>query len=314
MLAALSAVALALAGTAVATTYNIHDTFIGSEFLSGFTWEAIADPTNGRVNYVSQATALADNLTYTSSDTFIMRADYTTTLTASGPGRNSVRIQSNNAYTYALMVLDLRHMPEGCATWPAFWTTGATDWPTCGEIDIIEGVNNEVPNLTSLHTSAGCTMPATGRTMMGTSASTDCNANDNGNQGCGVDSSFSNSFGPPFNSNGGGIYAMERTSTSISVWFWPRNSGLAPAAVTSGASSLDTSTFGEPDALFVDTDCDIPSHFTAHNIIFDLTLCGDWAGNAYPSTCPSDCIDYVNNNPADFENAYWDVASLRVYE
>lgn len=49
-------------------------------------------------NYVDQATALAQNLTYSSGDTFIIRADHTTTLSASGPGRNSVRIQSNKQY------------------------------------------------------------------------------------------------------------------------------------------------------------------------------------------------------------------------
>ncbi|EJT98107.1 hypothetical protein DACRYDRAFT_91125 [Dacryopinax primogenitus] len=292
MISKVSALLLGLAGSAVATTYNIADTYIGSQFLSRFTCKRLLTRLTV-ASTTSQATALANNLTYASGNTFIMRADYTTTLTSSGPGRNSVRIQSNNTYTYALMVLDLSHMPEGCGTWPAFWTTGATNWPTCGEIDIIEGVNNEmVTNFT-------CLMDISG----GTSASTDCNANDNGNQGCGVHSSFSNSFGPPFNANGGGVYAMERTTTSISVWFWPTNSGLAPSAVLSGASSLDTSTFGEPDALFVNTDCDIPSHFTAHNIIFDLTFCGDWAGNAYPSTCPSDCNDYVDNNPFAFENA-----------
>jgi len=314
MLTTSALVLLSLAGSAISTTYNIADTYIGTEFLSGFTWETEADPTNGRVTYISQATALADNLTYASGNTFIMRADDTTVLSSSGPGRNSIRIHSNNVYTNSLTILSLSHMPEGCGTWPAFWTTAQTGWPDCGEIDIIEGVNDETPNLTSLHTGPNCTQPATGRTMMGLSQSTDCNANDNSNQGCGVKSSFSNSFGPPFNANGGGIYAMERTSTSISVWFWPSNSGLAPSAVMDGASTQDTSTFGEPDAAFVNTDCDIATEFAAHNIIFDLTFCGDWAGNAYPSTCPSDCIDYVNNNPSAFTNAYWEISSLLVYE
>jgi hypothetical protein len=39
-------------------------------------------------NYVNQATALAQNLTYASGNTLIMRADYKTVLSASGPGRN----------------------------------------------------------------------------------------------------------------------------------------------------------------------------------------------------------------------------------
>jgi hypothetical protein len=44
-------------------------------------------------------------------------------------------------YGDAVMVLDIDHMPAGCATWPAFWTlSSAGPWPRGGEIDIIEGL------------------------------------------------------------------------------------------------------------------------------------------------------------------------------
>ena len=55
-------------------------------------------------NYVDQATALAQNLTYANGDTLILRADYWTTLDPNGPGRNSVRIQSNKQYTTHVIV------------------------------------------------------------------------------------------------------------------------------------------------------------------------------------------------------------------
>jgi hypothetical protein len=116
-------------------------------------------------NYVSQSTALAQNLTFVSSDTLIMRADATTVLSPSGPGRNSVRIQSYAAYTTHVVVFDIRHMPQGCATWPAAWETG-DNWPTTGEVDIVEGVNDQAPNLSSLHTNHGCTMPAASQRPM----------------------------------------------------------------------------------------------------------------------------------------------------
>ena len=51
-------------------------------------------------------------------------------------------------------------MPEGCATWPAAWETLEADWPSSGEVDIIEGVNDEDPNASTLHTTSGCTMPS----------------------------------------------------------------------------------------------------------------------------------------------------------
>lgn len=50
-------------------------------------------------NYVDQQTALATNLSFATDDTFIMRADSFNVVDPSAPGRNSVRIQSNNQYT-----------------------------------------------------------------------------------------------------------------------------------------------------------------------------------------------------------------------
>ncbi|KAB5591108.1 Endo-1,3(4)-beta-glucanase [Ceratobasidium theobromae] len=318
MLALSFATIVAAASFARAATYTVSDTFIGSSFLTGFNHEAISDPTHGRVNYVSQATAQSLNLTYASSNTFIIRADSTTVLSPSGPGRNSVRIISKKQWNTHVEIMDVRHMPQGCGTWPAYWTTSNTvDWPAAGEIDIIEGVNDQTPNAATLHTTPGCTQPTTGRDQTGTTTGTDCNWQVNGNAGCGVKAPQTNSYGPSFNTNGGGWYAMERTTTYIKVWFWPRNSAAVPAQVKNGASSIDTSTWGTPFASFVNTSCDISSKFGPENIIINLTFCGDWAGNSNVyagSGCPSTCVDYVNNNPAAFKDAYWDIAALRVYQ
>lgn len=66
---------------------------------------------------------------------------------------------------------------------------------------------------------------------------------------------------------------MERTSTQIRVWFWTRGDGAIPAGVTNGASSLDTSKWPTPGALFPNTQCNLANHFGAHNIIINLTFC-----------------------------------------
>ncbi|THH11275.1 hypothetical protein EW145_g754 [Phellinidium pouzarii] len=227
-----------------AASYGLSDNFVGSGFLSGFSFEAIADPTNGRVNYVDESTALADNLTFTSSDTFIMRADATTTLSASDLGRNSVRIKSDKTYTTHVVVFDTRHMPEGCGTWPAAWETLESDWPDGGEVDIIEGVNNESPNQSTLHTSPDCTIPS-GLAMTGKSAATNCDTSVNGNSGCGVQNNKANNYGPSFNSAGGGWYAMERTTSFIRVFFWSRGDTSVPTEVANGASSIDTDNWVE---------------------------------------------------------------------
>ncbi|KAG9221782.1 hypothetical protein CCMSSC00406_0006725 [Pleurotus cornucopiae] len=292
-------------------TYQLSDNIVGSAFLNTFNFEAISDPTHGRVNYVDANTARSKNLTFASGDTFILRADSTTRLSASGPGRDSVRIRSNKVYTTHVAVFNMRHMPQGCGTWPAVWETNEGNWPNGGEIDILEGVNDQAPNAVTLHTSAGCTMPAS-RAQTGTAGQNDCNVAVNGNTGCGVRQNDAASYGPSFNSNGGGWFTVERTNSFIKVWFWGRNAGNVPSDVRNGASSVNTDAWGTPAAFFPNTQCDIASHFNQHNIIINLTFCGDWAGSVYAqSGCPSTCNDFVENNPGSFSNAFFDFASLR---
>ncbi|KAG0703028.1 glycoside hydrolase family 16 protein [Suillus ampliporus] len=324
---------VSLAGYALAgAVYTLNERIVGEDFYSSFNFEAIPDPTNGRVTYVDQATAQMLNLTYATSNTFIMRADDTTVLTSSGPGRNSVRIRSNNQYTQHVVVyviphryltdswfsisFDMQHMPEGCGTWPAVWETNESNWPAGGEVDIVEGVNNVEPNQSTLHTSPNCSMPAS-TTQLGTTVGTNCDTAANGNAGCGVQLTEDyNSFGPGFNSIDGGWYAMERTNDYINVWFWERYDKFAPFDATTGAWIIDTSLWGTPAANFPNTDCDLASHFDANNIIINLTFCGDWAGNSAvysASGCPSDCVSYVDNNPTAFTNAYFEFSSINVY-
>ncbi|KAF8970936.1 glycoside hydrolase family 16 protein [Flammula alnicola] len=230
-------------------TYFRSSDIVGPAFYNHFNWEAIDDPTHGRVNYVDEYTSIRQNLTYVSPDTFILRADHKTVLDMSGPGRNSVRIISKKTYTTHIAVFDVRHMPQGCGTWPAIWETQATNWPDGGEIDIVEA------------------------------------------------------------------FVMERTEQHISVWFWARHDARVPEEVKEGLFSMNTKTWGVPAAYFPNTNCDLTEYFGEHNIIINLTLCGDWAGNVYSqSGCPSTCVDFVNNNPASFAGAYFDIAAIRVYE
>ncbi|KNZ74687.1 putative glycosidase C21B10.07 [Termitomyces sp. J132] len=302
------AAALCFAETVLCATYSLSDSIVGSGFLSNFNFEAIADPTHGRVNYVDSATAASENLTFASSNTFILRADHTTVLSSSGPGRNSVRIKSNKVYTEHVAIFNVRHMPQGCGTWPAIWETDGANWPNGGEIDIVEGINDQGPNTITLHTSPAFFL------IHRTSLQLDCNTAVNGDAGCGVQAPTALSYGPTFNNNGGGWFAVERATTYIKVWFWARNDTSVPTDVENGASSVDSSNWGTPTAYFPNTNCDIASHFDANNIVINLTFCGDWAGSVYASSgCPSTCVDYVNNNPSAFVNAYFDFASLLVY-
>ncbi len=118
---------------------------------------------------------------------FFMRADNTNIVNSTGRGRNSIRITSQESWNDAIYVLDIEHMPEGCSTWPAFWTKSAiSTWPAGGEIDIIEGIlvssyclpsvsltrasrcvgfNLNTENRATLHTSPGCLMPPDSQRM-----------------------------------------------------------------------------------------------------------------------------------------------------
>lgn len=234
---------------------------------------------------------------------------------ASGRGRDSVRLTSKASYTHGLVIIDLAHMPGSvCGSWPALyvfilsrarflansgtsWMTGP-NWPSNGEIDIIEGVNTQSQNHMTMHTSAGCTL-----------VEQDCL----GNKGC---TSLGGAFGNGFNSAGGGVYAMEWTSETINIWYFSR--GSIPADINN--SNPEPSTWGKPTAEFKGgSGCDIDSHFKDNQIVFDTTFCGDWAGATFSQdgTCSalgSSCQDYVQNNPAAFKESYWAVNSLKVYE
>ncbi|KAJ3485120.1 hypothetical protein NLI96_g5177 [Meripilus lineatus] len=183
-----------------------------------------------------------------------------------------------------------------------------------GEIDILEGVNDVGPNQATLHTNSGCTMPSS-RSQTGSSTGNNCDVATTNNAGCGVKVPSSNSYGPAFNNAGGGWYAMERTDSFIKVWFWSRGAGNIPNDVRNGATTVNTDAWGTPFAYFPDNSCDINDHFGWQNIIINLTLCGDWAGAVYSSQgCPGSCVDFVNKNPAAFEDAYFDLQWLKVYE
>jgi hypothetical protein len=63
LLAALSLSLTALADSCSSQFY-LQDEWIGEDFYTGWNFETENDPTNGRVNYLSQADAISKNLTY----------------------------------------------------------------------------------------------------------------------------------------------------------------------------------------------------------------------------------------------------------
>jgi hypothetical protein len=309
----LSILSLTILATAATSSYVVQDDYSSDSFADMFDFYTDADPTNGYVNYVSYDTAQSEGLYKIQDGAVYMGVDSTNT--ASGRGRDSVRIASKNTYNHGLVILDLAHMPAGaCGTWPAFWMLGP-DWPYEGEIDIIEGVNGQASNNMAMHTDAGCTITNTGA-FSGSLETANCDVDAAGqstNAGCSIRSADDSSFGSGFNSVGGGVYATEWTSEAISIWFFPR--GSVPSDITAGTP--DPSGWGLPQGQFTGG-CDIDDKVKDQQLVFDVTFCGDWAGGVWSTdaTCSalgSTCQAYVQDNPSAFQDTYWLINSLKVY-
>ncbi len=117
------------------------------------------------------------------------------------------------------------------------------------------------------------------------STGNNCDVAATGNAGCGVRVSDTSSYGPTFNSRGGGWYvqevtresayiffpryALERTDAFIKVWFWSRTATNVPADVLNGAASVNTDGWGTPTAFFPNNSCSLTSHFGPHNIVIN---------------------------------------------
>ncbi|KAL4978285.1 endo-1,3(4)-beta-glucanase xgeA [Aspergillus desertorum] len=299
-----------------ASSYKLQESWEGEKILNYFHFFDGADPTNGFVTYVNQSYAESAGLVKTTdSGSLYLGVDYETVLTADGPGRESVRIESNEYYDQGLYVVDIQHMPGSiCGTWPAFWTVGP-DWPTDGEIDIIEGVNKHEANKIVLHTSDTCDVGG-GYEMTGNMTSSEC-GEASGTIGCVVQGQQGSS-GDSFNEQGGGVYAMEWQEDYLKIWYFPRSS--IPESLTAGTP--DTSSFGTPMA-HLQGSCNFKERFTHQKLILDTTFCGDWAGGVFgDSGCPlsdaSDpilsCKNYVAENPAVYKNAYWELNSIKIYQ
>ncbi|KAJ7693546.1 concanavalin A-like lectin/glucanase domain-containing protein [Mycena rosella] len=312
------------AGATATSAWHLTQSYAGSNFFDGWDFWSTSDPTHGAVDYVDYTDGTAAGLVeVNSAGNAVMRVEMTPTVASV---RKSIRITTQASFTGGLVIMDSVHMPTGCATWPAFWSNGP-NWPTGGEIDIVEGVNDYTNNQATIHTAPGCTLASDDPAALGAAASavtggTDCAAATSGNAGCGMRSPSDVSFGAAFNGNGGGVYAMQWNSNGISVFFFPRQS--VPLDIDAGAPQPNT--WGLPMAHWPATDCDPWKYFYTHVAIFDTTLCGDWAGSAWGSSgipgqeqsCAartgfSTCEAFVQAQGAAFSEAYWEVKSVKFY-
>ncbi|KAI9640101.1 hypothetical protein NHQ30_011503 [Ciborinia camelliae] len=302
------------------SAYSLVHNYDHTNWFTSWRYENLPDPTKGNVNYVSLADAQKLGLTKIIGNQVYFGVDSTTVLSDTVNGkRNSIWLESVHEFTHGVLIGDFAHMPgSDCGTWPGFWTIRNGNGPY-GEIDIVEGSNDITQGYTSLHTAGACTFKSPAAAELGTLNNDNTNCQLNNGPGCSVKLS-ANSYGTPFNNNGGGVYAMQWTSNFIRVWFFPRNK--IPADVTAGKP--DPTKWGLPTANFDSANggCNIDANFPAQTVYFDTTFCGAGAGGSawsQWSDCPaktgySTCAEYVARVPQAFQDAYWLVNSVKIYQ
>ncbi|KAG2103154.1 glycoside hydrolase family 16 protein [Suillus discolor] len=306
----------------IGKTYMIQDFYRGEDFFKDvspiYDWIfAIgSDPTGGNVIYQGQSDAQSKRLAYVDDcdNSFILAVDSTSTVAAGGQ-RASVRITSQKSYNGGLFIFDASYMPVGCSTWPSFWTVGP-HWPMAGEIDIVEGVNNQGTNQMTLHTGTNqtCTNEITNSThqFSGKIVATDCFSTTHADSGCSIEDTDTSSFAYGFNNAEGGVFALLwDNSAGMSIWHFARAN--IPADLI--AQTPRPSTWGIPAGFWSSQTCDITTNFYEHQMVIDTTICGNWAGGRIytQSGCPGTCSDMVAN-ATNYVDAKWVINYVAVYQ
>jgi len=313
---------LAVAPVSLAKTYKLKSSWSGQNLLNQFTFENAPSDNSGIAMYNSYASAKKKGLISVNKKGAVTLRVSTVQQQSK---RDSLRLVSKASYSNGgLFIFDVAHIPAAMGAWPAIWFTGP-NWPTDGEIDVIEGVHETNMNAMSTHTGPGCTqIPSgfTGQFMMTSSNKNVCNVYATSAQGCGVRSASTTSYGPNFNAKGGGVFALLWDSTGLRTYHWTRSS--IPSDIKSGKPK--PSGWGTPENFVHASACG-SQNFKNMMMVINTNLCGTWAGTVWnddltyagspgspaKKTGYSTCNAYVQNNGAAMAQAYWTINSIKQY-
>lgn len=113
---------LGVSGSACYGDWKLQDSYKGTNFFNQFNF--ITNDVNGYVNYVSESEAQKLNMIEATDDWIRMSVDNKSIPSDTATGRNTLRLTSKKRYNSGLFIIHATHMPQGCATHPAFWTDG----------------------------------------------------------------------------------------------------------------------------------------------------------------------------------------------
>ncbi|PCH43197.1 glycoside hydrolase family 16 protein [Wolfiporia cocos MD-104 SS10] len=314
---------LSLSASGALGAYQLAKEYSGQSFFDD--WEFYGAPdltTDGDVNWVTEANATAEHLAYVNgAGHAIIKVDNSTDVPYPDK-RDTVRITTEDTFPLgSVFIIDAYHLPYGCSVWPSFWTKGP-NWPDGGEIDIIETINLMKTNQYALHTGGTDCLASSSAKQTGQLGNTNCSSPTGGQAGCTVTESSDSSVGLAFAAAGGGVYATQFDTSGINIWFW--NRADIPSDISSGANSVDPSTWGEPSAAYPSSSCNISEYFVPQQLVLDITLCGNWAGDPtiYASTCPvngtpnaNTCYynNVINTNGSNYDTAYFEVSYVKAF-
>jgi hypothetical protein len=308
-------------GSGSGSSYSLAQSNRGFGFYSDY-WDfwSSADPTHGSVNYTTQSQAQSLGLIGNTATGAAFARTSTQDL-AAGQYRPSVRFQSAQAYDEAVVVFDVVKMPVGCATWPALWTVAGATWPKNGEIDVLEGIGytseGSNANLMSVHMGSNAPNQASSGSYTGQPVGTNCNTNyGNGNTGCSFHDANQNgpSWGPSFNSAGGGVWAVQfGGGNGVKTWFWGR--GREPSELSSAstaAQTVDPASWGTPAGNFQSPIID--ENLKSQNIVLDITIGGDWAGGqALDGRCAGQTLATALQTGSNYADAEFILNGIDIY-
>lgn len=300
--------------------------FAHPTFFDDFTLYDQGDPTLGSITYVNRETAKKKELLgwvwyedEKKSNAFVSLDHF-----GINSHRDSVRLVSKQTFDVGtLTVIDVQHIPTGPALWPAVWFLAPSsegEWPGAGEMDIMEWVNDRTYNAMTLHTGPGCVVEKSPDSYLGELENINCNTGSNnipGALGCSIAAPKNYSVngkkmataGPEFNKQGGGVYVHEWAEDGIAVWLFPR--GDLPADLEAGKPNPKTWK-QKPLAKWTGKGCDFAKAFKPQQLVINIDLCGQWAGQDFPGGW-NKCNDYVTNTPKAFDEAFFDFASIKMY-